>query len=59
VLHKDYLLVAHGGAVTSTKWESPMAIWRGTTATRAASYWLWSPGKPLEAVTTSLIANNT
>jgi hypothetical protein len=56
VLHKDYLLVAHGGAVTSTKWESPMAIWRGTTATRAASYWLWSPAKPLEAVTASLIA---
>lgn len=57
VLHKDYLLVAHGGAVTSTKWDNPMAIWRGITATRAASYWLWSLGKPLEAITASLVGD--
>lgn len=53
VLHKDYLLVAHGGEVTSTEWQNPMAIWRGTVATKAAVYWLWNPGKPLEAVTAS------
>ena len=55
VLHKDTLLVASGGEVTSTPWENPMAIWRGQTAARAACYWLWNPGKPLESVTASLL----
>jgi hypothetical protein len=55
VLHKDYLLVAQGGEVTSTEWQTPMAIWRGTVATKAAAYWLWNHNRPLEAVTTSLI----
>lgn len=54
VLHKEYLLVASGGEVTTTQWHNPMAIWRGSVATKAASYWLWNPGKPLEAVTASL-----
>lgn len=56
VLHRDTLVVAHAGQVTSTKWDSPMAIWRGTTAARAATYWLWTPRQLLEAVSTSLIA---
>lgn len=56
VLHRDTLIVAHDGRVTTTTWENPMAIWRGITAARAATYWLWNPGQPLEAVTASLIA---
>lgn len=55
VLHRESFVIAHDGTVTSTAWENPMAIWRGTTAARAAAYWLWNPQKPLEAVTTSLI----
>jgi NAD(P)H-hydrate repair Nnr-like enzyme with NAD(P)H-hydrate dehydratase domain len=55
VLHKDYLLVAHSGEVSSTEWQNPMAIWRGTVATKAAVYWLWNPAKPLEAVTASFM----
>lgn len=55
VLHKDYLLVAGGGEVTSTLWQSPMAIWRGSVAAKAATYCLWNPGKQLQAVTASLI----
>lgn len=55
VLHRDTLVVAHDGQVTTTKWDSPMAIWRGQTAARAASYLLWTPDQPLEAVTTSLL----
>jgi NAD(P)H-hydrate repair Nnr-like enzyme with NAD(P)H-hydrate dehydratase domain len=55
VLHKDFLVVAHGGRVTSTPWENPMAIWRGQTAARAASYWLWNRSVPLEATTASLL----
>ncbi|HRJ91210.1 MAG TPA: hypothetical protein PLU21_03305 [Candidatus Saccharibacteria bacterium] len=55
-LHNDTLLVAHEGEVVTTKWEKPMAIWRGTTATKAACYWLWNKEKPLEAVSASLIS---
>lgn len=55
VLHKDTLIVAHGGEVTTTAWENPMAIWRGATATRIACYVMWTPSQPLEAVTTSLL----
>ncbi len=58
VLHKEYLLVAERGEVTSTLWQSPMAIWRGSTAARAATYCLWNPGKTLEAVTASLITTD-
>jgi hypothetical protein len=54
VLHKEYLVVAHQGDVTTTEWQNPMAIWRGTVATKAASYWLWNPGKLLAAATASV-----
>ena len=53
VLHKDHLIVAHDGQVTSQVWNNPMLIWRGTVAAKAAAYLLWSPGKPLEAITSS------
>lgn len=54
VLHKEHLVIASGGEVVSTPWGNPMSIWRGSVAARAAVYWLWNPGKPLEAVATSL-----
>jgi len=53
-LHKDTLIIAHEGQVVTQAWPEPMAIWRGSVATRAASYWLWNPHMPLEAATTSL-----
>lgn len=59
VLHRDTLIVAHGGEVTTTKWDNPMAIWRGQTAARAATYLLWTPRQPLEAVTASLLSEKT
>lgn len=55
VLHKEHLIVSYNGEVVTTDWENPMAIWRGQTAARAASYWLWSPDKPLEAISASLL----
>ncbi|MEO8691417.1 MAG: hypothetical protein ABI397_01375 [Candidatus Saccharimonas sp.] len=55
VLHEETLLVAYGGEVTSTKWSEPMAIWRGITASRAATYWMWTPKQPLEAISASLL----
>jgi len=56
VLHRDTFIVAHEGNVVTTPWDNPMAIWRGNVAAKAASYWLWSPTKPLEAVSTAVIA---
>jgi len=54
VLHKEYLVVAHSGEVTTTGGQKAMAIWRGSVATKAACYWLWNPTQPLQAVTASL-----
>ena len=55
VLFKEQLIVASGGEVTSTPWENPMAIWRGSVAAKASVYWLWTPKKTLESVTSSLL----
>jgi len=53
VFHKDYLIASHDGKVTTTSWQNPMSMWRGTVASYAASYWLWNKNTPLEAVTAS------
>jgi len=58
VLHKEFLVVAYQGDVTTTRWENPMAIWRGNTATKAAAYWLWNESSPLKAITASLVAKD-
>lgn len=58
VLHKDHLVIASKGNVTSTEWQNPMAIWRGQVAARAAAYWLWNPEAVLEATTTSIVSSN-
>lgn len=55
VLHNNVLLVASGGEVTGTPWIDPTEIWRGKTATKATTYWLWNPNKALASVTASLI----
>lgn len=54
-LHRDTLIIAANGNVVTHTWDNPMAIWRGTVAARAASYWLWNPKRPLEAVAASII----
>lgn len=56
VLHKEYLVIAYDGQVVTSEWANPMAIWRGDVASKAAAYWLWNPGKVLEAVSTSIVA---
>lgn len=53
-LHRDTIIIASGGSVVTQAWDNPMMIWRGTVATRAASYWLWNPSLPLEALSTSI-----
>ena len=56
-LHQDNVIIAHDGNITTTPWDNPMAIWRGSVATKAAAYWLWNPNRPLEAASTSLVAD--
>ena len=53
-LHRDTIIIASGGSVVTQAWDNPMMIWRGTVATRAASYWLWNPSLPLEALSASI-----
>jgi len=55
VFHNDAILVASGGEVTSMPCDNPMKIWRGKTATSAATYWLWHPSKLLQSITASLL----
>lgn len=54
VLHKETMIIASGGEVVTQAWDSPMAIWRGSVATRAACYWLWHREQPLESISTSI-----
>lgn len=55
VLHSENFIVAHNGNITTTPWQNPMAIWRGSVATKAAAYWTWNPRQPLPAITASLL----
>ncbi len=56
VKHTDQMLVAANGKVSSTKLEKDLPIWRVQTAACASVWWLQNPGKPFEAITTSIIA---
>ncbi|OYW84971.1 hypothetical protein B7Z17_03145, partial [Candidatus Saccharibacteria bacterium 32-49-10] len=54
--HNEQLIIAHNGTVITTKLDDPMMIWRGITATKAATWLMWSETKPLEAIATSFVA---
>lgn len=56
-LHKDTLVIAHQGNVVTQVWDQPMAIWRGSVATRAAAYWLWNPDDVLGGATASVVSS--
>lgn len=53
--HQNQLVIASAGHVTTTPWDAPLAIWKGSVATYVAAYWLWNPKQPLQAATASLI----
>lgn len=53
--HQEHIVIASKGQVVTNQWDAPMAIWKGAVASHAASYWLWNPSKPLQAVTASLL----
>ena len=53
-LHKDNLVIAHGGHVVTQQWANPMLLWRGEAAAHIASWYLWSPRQPLHAAATAI-----
>lgn len=54
--HQNQLIIACGGDVVSQEFDDPMMIWRGSVATRAACYQMWTPKKQLEAITASIVS---
>ncbi len=54
VKHRDTLLAATGGQVSSTKLSKDKSVWRVQTAARSAVWWLQNPNRPTEAIATSL-----
>lgn len=54
VLHKDTLVISHQGNIVTQAWDSPMAIWRGETAAKIASYQLWTPDNKIRAIATAI-----
>lgn len=55
VFHQNQLVAAQDGRVTSTPWDEPMLIWRGSVAAKAATYGIHHPSNVLAAITASLV----
>jgi hypothetical protein len=56
VKHLDTLFVAVNGQVTTTKIIDESKRWRLSAAASASVWWIQNPSKPLEALTTSIVA---
>lgn len=54
-LHNDVMIIASAGDIVTQPWDNAMAIWRGSVATKAASYWMWHPTQMVETTTASLL----
>lgn len=55
VFHQSQLAVACASQVSTTPWDNPLVIWRGSVAAKAAVYAMQHPAQPFEAITASLI----
>ncbi len=55
VFHQNQLIVAKDGQITTTPWENPMLIWRGSVAAKAATYATQFPNQLFPAITTALL----
>lgn len=52
--HQDHYVVAMNGRVSTTKLVREQPVWRVQTAAKASVWWLQSPEKPFEALTTAV-----
>lgn len=55
VFHQNQLIVASSGRISTTPWDNPLLIWRGSVAAKAAVYAMQHQPLMFEAITTSLI----
>ena len=55
VLHKDTLVIAHGGQVATMPWQNPMVIWRGILAAKISTYTMWAPDKPFQSTCAAVL----
>lgn len=53
LFHQNHLIAAHGGEVVTMSFDTPAEIWNGQIAAEAATYLLWTPNQPLEAIASS------
>jgi hypothetical protein len=54
VFHQNQLLTAYNGQVSSTPWDDPLLIWRGSVAAKVAVYAMQHPTQSFEAITDAL-----
>jgi len=57
VKHLETIFVAVNGQVSTTKLTPDQSVWRVASAAHASVRWLQNPGKPFEAITTSLVVD--
>jgi NAD(P)H-hydrate repair Nnr-like enzyme with NAD(P)H-hydrate dehydratase domain len=55
VFHQNQLVVATAGHISTTPWENPMLIWRGSVAATTAVYAMQHRAQLFQAITTSLV----
>lgn len=58
VFHQNQLVAAMNGRVSTTPWQDPLMIWRGSVASKVAVYAMQFQNKIFEATTTSLITKS-
>jgi hypothetical protein len=54
IQYLDTMFVAVDGQISTTKLATPRKVWRVTTASHAATWWLQNQGTPYQAITTAV-----
>lgn len=55
VFHQSNIIIAYNGEVTTTRFENPLDIWRGVTATKMAINWTYKTKDPLQCFTAAVV----
>jgi ADP-dependent NAD(P)H-hydrate dehydratase / NAD(P)H-hydrate epimerase len=55
VFHQNQLAVAKASEISTTPWDNPMIIWRGSVAAKTAVYAMQQRAQLFQALTTSLV----
>lgn len=57
--HQNQYIMAVSGQVSTTPVKTDEPVWRLTTASRAAVWWLQNPSKPFESLTTAIYSDGS